>query len=255
MCGACPTADPTAVRMTAPSVSSRPAAALSTAPTGCHGTDASLCADLLTTHSCLADGVAAVCQRSCGCGGTRLRLRRKLRRSAAAREEGCRACYTRENPCTASDLSAGAAHGGGAGSDTGHRRRRSVRNRSPATIIDYANDGLNDPADYRIRRQLVIPMRFSDDSEQDITQISELREIFNTRGGGGSSPAGSVRDYFLENSYHKADTISTVIPEWVPLPNTNAHYAGGSSGKDTHAGIISLGLMLIGSSWWRVCDM
>ena len=246
MCGACTTAAPSG-----PSTPSAVPHTPSATPTGCHGTDAGLCADLLVTYSCLSDDVAAVCQRSCGCGGSRIRLRRKLRRSAAAQEEGCRACYTREDPCPASDVIAGSAQDA-ASSDTGHRRRSvqeaklaKDRSRRAAKIIDYANDGLNDPADYRIRRQLVIPMRFSDDAEQDITPISEIRKLMNTRGGGGLSPAGSVRDYFLENSYHKSDTISTVIPAWVPLPENNVHYAGGKSGKDGRTGIPKLALILI----------
>ena len=60
----------------------------------------------------------------------------------------------------------------------------------------------------------------------------------NYRGGGGISPAGSVRDFYLENSYSRTDVISTVV-EWVTLPNTYAHYANGCSATCTD-GLIHL---------------
>ena len=173
----------------------------------------------------------------------------------ASPEAGCRVCYTRDDSDECATIAPTAAPTlEGAGIERARRVgahgasgpiEEAVKPRDRRDIpkvVDYSQYELPDQADYRTRRQLVIPIKFSD--QDDVTSIEDLKTIFNSRGGGkvGSdtvtgirteflSPAGSVRDFWLENSYHKADTISTVIPEWVPLSEGAAFYGGGDAGK------------------------
>lgn len=105
------------------------------------------------------------------------------------------------------------------------RRRRGVSALSSpsrpsyAATVDSNGPATNDAADYRIRRQLVIPVRFSDHSTRHVPTRNTLDAIFNARGGlPTQAPLGSARDYYLENSYHKQDIVSTVL-EWVDLPH------------------------------------
>ena len=266
MCTACPTLAPvTPTPSLAPSLAPSPATFVpSAAPTSCAGaTDAAICTTLLAALDCTTADVSAVCHASCGCSGLRTRLR--LRRGAAREQQpphrrqaetGCRVCHTRDDDDECATLAPTAAPTR-EGADIGRVRRdgdpgvegegpssiKEARTRDRrSTIVDYSDYGLSGEADYRMRRQLVIPIQFSD--QDTVTSIEDLKQIFNSRGGGTvgantvtgirtdkASPAGSVRDFWLENSYHKADTVSTVIPEWVPLSNGAAYYAGGDAGK------------------------
>ena len=172
----------------------------------------------------------------------------------ASPEPGCRVCYTRDESDECATIAPTAAPTLGVAGIQRARRvgahgasdpiEEAVNPRDRREFVNYSLYGLTDQADYRVRRQLVIPIQFSDQDDDDVTSIEDLKNIFNSRGGGKVgpdtvtgiktdivSPAGSVRDFWLENSYHKADTISTVIPVWVPLSQGAAFYGGGDDGR------------------------
>jgi hypothetical protein len=85
-------------------------------------------------------------------------------------------------------------------------------------------------ADYRVRQQLVIPFRFSNHATRSVPTRNVIDKIFNARRGTHASPytAGSVRDFYNENSYHRTDIVSTVL-DWVTIDQTEAFTANGQS--------------------------
>ena len=76
---------------------------------------------------------------------------------------------------------------------------------------------------------IVILLQFSDHVGRPLPSNTDFEKIFNSVGGDPViAPTGSVRDYYLENSYG-AMTINSTVFGWVTLPNTEAYYADGSS--------------------------
>ncbi len=82
-------------------------------------------------------------------------------------------------------------------------------------------------------RNLVLLCKFSDHSIGQHTRPAEEYDVlFNALGGHSAlAPTGSVRDYYLENSYNQLDLRSTIVG-WITLPQTEAYYAGGDSGTN-----------------------
>ncbi|MCK6483328.1 MAG: M6 family metalloprotease domain-containing protein [Phycisphaerae bacterium] len=81
-----------------------------------------------------------------------------------------------------------------------------------------------------VLRQLVILCRFSDHGSGQIRAPGNYDVLFNNLGPHPSlAPTGSVRDYYVENSYGQV-TIQSTIVGWFVLPQTQAFYANGSSG-------------------------
>ena len=94
-----------------------------------------------------------------------------------------------------------------------------------------------------VLKNLVLLLRFSDHMDRDIPSREDYEVLFNTIGANPDDhpqcPTGSVRDYFLINSYGKLDVQSEIF-EWVDLPNSEAYYADGKfgvSGKLQREGI------------------
>jgi M6 family metalloprotease-like protein len=81
------------------------------------------------------------------------------------------------------------------------------------------------------KKNLMIPFRFSDHSSRIVPTAEDLSVLMNNQGPHSTlCPTGSVRDVFLASSYNQLDLNTTVSP-WVTLPNTEAYYADGGSGK------------------------
>lgn len=67
-----------------------------------------------------------------------------------------------------------------------------------------------------------------------------LDEIFNCRGGCSSASAtGSVRDFYLENSYSRADTV-TLVTDWVDLDSSESFFSGSGGYGTTVSGLTRL---------------
>jgi M6 family metalloprotease-like protein len=78
---------------------------------------------------------------------------------------------------------------------------------------------------------VVILMRFSNHAERTLPSPADYDRIFNAPGGDPVlAPTGSVRDFYLENSYGAMSLRSTVFA-WVTLPNTETYYADEQSGR------------------------
>ena len=81
---------------------------------------------------------------------------------------------------------------------------------------------------------LVLLLRFSDHGpagqNRTLPSVADVTTIMNAVGGDPIlAPTGSVRDYYLENSYGQVTIDSTVVG-WLDMPNTESHYANGSAG-------------------------
>lgn len=82
-------------------------------------------------------------------------------------------------------------------------------------------------ADYRVLRQLVVLVRFSDHRQRNLPSREYYDYLFNARQD--SYLEGSVRDYFLENSYGTVDVLSTVT-DWIDVDFTEAYTANNGGG-------------------------
>ncbi len=79
-------------------------------------------------------------------------------------------------------------------------------------------------------KNLVILMRFADHAERLLPSAEDMSVLFNAPGGDSRmAPTGSVRDFYLQNSYGAMSLESTVVG-WITLPQSERYYAGGSSG-------------------------
>ena len=80
-------------------------------------------------------------------------------------------------------------------------------------------------------KNLVVLVRFSDHTGRTLPSQSDVDTLFNATGGDPIlAPTGSVKDFYLENSYNQLTLESTVL-DWVTVPNTEAYYADGVSGS------------------------
>ena len=83
---------------------------------------------------------------------------------------------------------------------------------------------------------LVLLLRFSNHGpsgqNRTLPSSADVSAIMNEPGGDPLlAPTGSVRDYYLENSYGQLVLDSTVVG-WLDMPNAESYYAGGQSGID-----------------------
>jgi M6 family metalloprotease-like protein len=84
---------------------------------------------------------------------------------------------------------------------------------------------------------LVILLRFSDHGpsgqNRTLPSAADVGDIMNAVGGDPVlAPTGSVRDFYLENSYGALAIDSTVVG-WLDVPNSETYYANGNSGLTT----------------------
>jgi len=79
-------------------------------------------------------------------------------------------------------------------------------------------------------KNVVILMRFANHVGRTVPSSADFNTIFNAVGGNPVlAPTGSVRDYYLENSYGVMQLNSTIYG-WVTLPETEQYYSNGTSG-------------------------
>lgn len=134
-------------------------------------------------------------------------------------------------------------------SDTARRERRATCSSRPDPYAIWTDYGdvkgpfTTDPADYRIRRQLVVLMQFADHTSRSVPSRDFMDSLMNCRGGSGcvfGDSTSGVRDYFLHQSYYRADTISTVT-DWVTISQTETYTSGpGQYGKNTRTALSRL---------------
>jgi M6 family metalloprotease-like protein len=83
------------------------------------------------------------------------------------------------------------------------------------------------------KKNLVIPMRFSDHAGRVLPSVEDLDVLFNTDGTDATlAPTGSVKKVFQDSSYGLLTLDSDIAP-WVQLSQTEAHYADGKYGHTT----------------------
>jgi M6 family metalloprotease-like protein len=79
-------------------------------------------------------------------------------------------------------------------------------------------------------KNLVVLVQWSDHTDRILPSPEEFSILLNHKGPHPLCPSGSVRDFYLENSYGKLDLESVVTP-WVVVDNTEAYYSNGESGR------------------------
>lgn len=77
---------------------------------------------------------------------------------------------------------------------------------------------------------LVLLVRFKDEQNTDLPPASYFHELFNGNGKSEINPAGSFRQYLRYASLGKYNA-QFVVRDWVDIPETEAFYAGGASGR------------------------
>lgn len=78
---------------------------------------------------------------------------------------------------------------------------------------------------------LVLLVIYKDEQNIDVLPNREYFEtLFNGRGKSGVNPAGSVREYMRYASLGQYN-VEFEVREWFQLPETEAFYAKGSSGR------------------------
>ncbi|MEO5803380.1 MAG: M6 family metalloprotease domain-containing protein [Verrucomicrobiota bacterium] len=84
-------------------------------------------------------------------------------------------------------------------------------------------------------KNLVILCKFSDHTTGVQTRAPADYDVLFNRVGGDSilASSGSIRDYYQEISYGKITIDSTVVA-WVTLPNSEAYYANGQTGRGSY---------------------
>jgi M6 family metalloprotease-like protein len=82
------------------------------------------------------------------------------------------------------------------------------------------------------KKMLMVPFIFSDHKSRLVPLPAQLAILMNQGSNIWYSPTGSVKDYFLKNSFNKFELDSFIAP-WVVLPNTEKYYANGDSGLTT----------------------
>ncbi|MFB3896541.1 MAG: M6 family metalloprotease domain-containing protein [bacterium] len=86
-------------------------------------------------------------------------------------------------------------------------------------------------------KNLVILCSFSDHDTTKYLPAVAYDSLFNTVGYNFDAAVGSVRDYYVENSYGQLTILSTIAYNtWIPLPHTELFYGGNDAyGNDSNA--------------------
>ena len=79
--------------------------------------------------------------------------------------------------------------------------------------------------------KLVVRIRFSNHKQRNVPSSEQLYRLFNESGKFPDiAPNGTIKDYINEVSYGRLK-IPTTISAWIDLPETEAYYAAGVSGR------------------------
>jgi M6 family metalloprotease-like protein len=87
------------------------------------------------------------------------------------------------------------------------------------------------------KKMLMIPFKFSNHLERVLPSTENLTTVMNNEGAHELCPAGSVKDYFLANSFDLFEIDSTVAP-WVTVPKTEVYYANGYYGESLRSHVM-----------------
>jgi len=82
------------------------------------------------------------------------------------------------------------------------------------------------------KKLLVVPFKFNDHSDRPLPTVADLTVLMNSVNADVNiCPTGSVKNYFLKNSFDRFELTSTVAPSWVSVPKNEAVYANNSRGE------------------------
>ncbi len=80
------------------------------------------------------------------------------------------------------------------------------------------------------RKNLVLLLRFSDHVDRALPSKADFETLLNSPTTDAViAPSGSMRSYFLRNSYGNLD-VESVVTEWITLDHPESYYAGGNYG-------------------------
>mmetsp|Transcript_58048 Transcript_58048/g.141879 ORF Transcript_58048/g.141879 Transcript_58048/m.141879 type:complete len:840 (-) Transcript_58048:61-2580(-) len=82
-------------------------------------------------------------------------------------------------------------------------------------------------------RNLVIPLLWSDHTDRALPTVEQLNVLMNHDGPHTLCPNGSIRDFFLQNSYGQL-SIDSYVVDWVPMKFSESYYANGNRGLSRH---------------------
>jgi len=89
---------------------------------------------------------------------------------------------------------------------------------------------VNAPKPMGKKKLLIVPVKFQDHAARPLPTVEDLTVLMNSANTDVNlCPTGSVRNYFLKNSFDKLELTSTVTP-WVSVSKTEAYYADNESG-------------------------
>ena len=81
---------------------------------------------------------------------------------------------------------------------------------------------------------LVIMLKFSNHINRKLPTNDQINTLFNSlKKDPAIIPTGSVRNYFLKNSYRSVDLVSSIYPIWIILPKPEEYYS--NNGKFSEA--------------------
>lgn len=112
--------------------------------------------------------------------------------------------------------------------------RKSQRMAS-ASITPSATISPNDPkiVPFGTIKNLVVPIRFSNHTVRNLPSTADIDILFNAEGGDAVlAPTGSVRDYYLQNSYGQM-ALDSEVADWITVSMPEYYYANGVSGDST----------------------
>eukprot|EP00529_Nitzschia_sp_RCC80_P017969 CAMPEP_0113493578 /NCGR_PEP_ID=MMETSP0014_2-20120614/28663_1 /TAXON_ID=2857 /ORGANISM="Nitzschia sp." /LENGTH=820 /DNA_ID=CAMNT_0000387443 /DNA_START=589 /DNA_END=3048 /DNA_ORIENTATION=+ /assembly_acc=CAM_ASM_000159 len=119
-------------------------------------------------------------------------------------------------------------HGSSSSSMPKDNSGRSLRGSSSSSAI------LDEESKPRsVLRNLVIPLLWSDHTDRALPTVEQLNVLMNHDGPHTLCPNGSIRDFFLQNSYGRL-SIDSYVVDWIPMKFSESYYADGNRGLSRH---------------------
>ena len=155
--------------------------------------------------------------------------------SAAVRQQECGFfCKQEDN----NDIDGGMDFGGNRTGSVGGDTAKSGADTNADTAENgrklYRPHGTTEPLRarslYSVKRNLVLLLRFSNHAGRQLPSEADFDTLFNSNGPDGAvAPTGSIRDYFLANSYGSV-VFESAVYSWLTLSKPESYYADGVSG-------------------------